>query len=232
MIDAVIFDLDGVLLDSEQLWDQARRHVVESHGGRWPVGATADMQGMSSTEWVAYLAQHTGVEMGEGEIMAAVLDRLLASYRDRLPVIPGALAAVRRMAEHWPLGLASSSNRPVIAEVLELTGLAEVFVATVSSEEVARGKPAPDVYREAAGRLGVPAPQCAAVEDSGSGIRSARSARMCVVALPNPHFPPPPELLARVDLVLGGLDELTPDALLAADERRAGGAGFLAPGGQ
>jgi HAD superfamily hydrolase (TIGR01509 family) len=220
VIESVVFDLDGVLLDSEQLWDRARRETVEVYDGRWPPNGTREMQGMSSTEWSAYLQQHAGIRASEGEIVEAVLDRLLASYRDRLPLLPGAVDAVRRMANRWPVGLASSSNRPVIDAALECAGLEHLFKATVSSEEVARGKPAPDVYLEVARRVRVPAADCAAVEDSTNGIRAAKAAGMCVAALPNPEFPPSADVLQTADLVLDDLDDLTVTALLQADRAR------------
>jgi HAD superfamily hydrolase (TIGR01509 family) len=220
VIEAVVFDLDGVLVDSEQLWDRARRGTVDLFDGRWPPNGTREMQGMSSTEWSAYLRQHAAIRASEDQIVEAVLDRLLASYHERLPLLPGAPDAVRRMAARWPVGLASSSNRPVIDAVLESAGLDDLFKATVASEEVRNGKPAPDVYVEAAHRLGVAATDCAAVEDSTNGIRAAKAAGMCVAALPNPEYPPSTEALQTADLVLDDLDDLTVAALIDADRAR------------
>jgi HAD superfamily hydrolase (TIGR01509 family) len=211
MIEAVIFDLDGVLLDSEPLWDRARRAVATEHSGRWVAGATEAMQGMSSREWSSYLHDVLGVRMRPELIVDAVVERLLRYYEEGLPLLPGAVEAVARMARAFPLGLASSSNRPVIDAVLERSGLAPMFRATVSSEEVARGKPAPDVYLEAASRLGEPAPRCAAVEDSANGIRAAAAAGLAVVAIPNRDFPPAADALALAAVLLGSLAELTPD---------------------
>ena len=218
MIEAAIFDLDGVLMDSEPLWDQARRTVVAEHGGHWQPGATDAMQGMSSSEWAGYLQQALGVNADRDQIVRFVLDRLLESYDDGLPLLPGAQEAVARLAARWPLGLASSSNRIVIDRVLRQAGLAGLFQSTVSSEEVARGKPAPDVYLEAARRLDVAPSHCCAIEDSANGIRSALAAGMIVVAIPNQQFPPPPEVLARAGLVLSGLGQLNTDTLVSADE--------------
>ena len=168
---------------------------------------------MSSTEWSAYLRDRLAVPLSPAEIDARVVSRLLAAYRVHLPLLPGAAAAVRRMAGRWPLGLASSSNRAVIDAVLEEAGLSSLFGATVSSEEVGQGKPAPEVYLEAARRLGVDAPACAVVEDSANGIRSGLAAGMAVVAIPNPHFPPPEEVLARATVVLQGIGDLEPGVL-------------------
>ena len=216
VISAVIFDLDGVLMDSEQLWDRARRETVEEHDGHWPPGATEAMQGMSSTEWSAYLREKAGLDLSSDQIVESVLDKLFGYYRQDLPLMPGADSAVRRIADRWPVGLASSSNREIIDLVLELSSMSRFFAVTVSSEEVARGKPAPDVYLEAARRLRVEPSRCAAVEDSANGIQSALSAGMSVIALPNPHYPPSPDALAQADLVLSGLDQLIPEAIIRA----------------
>ena len=217
VISAVIFDLDGVLLDSEQLWDRARRETVDEQGGHWPPGATEATQGMSSTEWASYLRENAGLSASSDEIVAAVLDKLVGYYRQGLPLLPGAVEAVKRMAGRWPLGLASSSNREVINLVLDLSRMRDLFAVTVSSEEVPRGKPAPDVYLETARRLQVEPSRCVAVEDSANGIRSAVSSGMCVIAIPNWRYPPGADVLATADLVLPNLDELTADAVMQAD---------------
>jgi HAD superfamily hydrolase (TIGR01509 family) len=213
VIDAVVFDLDGVLLDSEQLWDEAREELARERGGRWHERAQRDMMGMSSTEWSRYMHDVIGLREPPEEISAEVVERMARRYRERLPLLPGAVEAVERLAARWPLGLASSSNRPLIDLVLEVSGLGRFFRATVSSEEVARGKPAPDVFLEAARRLGVPATRIAVVEDSENGIRAGRAAGMRVVTIPNSHFPPGDDALAEADVVLGSLDELTPEAV-------------------
>ena len=213
MIDAVVFDLDGVLLDSEQIWDEVREQLVKERGGRWHDRAQTEMMGMSSVEWTRYMHDELGVPDSPEEISAEVVRRLEERYRRELPLIDGAREAVERLAERWPLGLASSSNREVIDLVLELSGLAKSFRVTVSSEEVPRGKPAPDVYLEAARGLGVPPENCAAVEDSRNGIRAAKAAGMRVIAIPNPHFPPGQEALELADVTLGSLAELTPSTV-------------------
>jgi HAD superfamily hydrolase (TIGR01509 family) len=209
MTEAVVFDLDGVLLDSEQIWDEVREQLVKERGGRWHEGAQTEMMGMSSVEWSRFMHDELGVPEPPEEISAEVVKRLEDRYRRELPLIDGARDAVKRLAARWPLGLASSSNREVIDLVLELSGLAQFFRVTVSSEEVPRGKPAPDVYIEAARGLGVPPERCAAVEDSRNGIRSAKAAGMKVIAIPNPHFPPDEESLGLADITLGSLAELT-----------------------
>ena len=213
MIDGVVFDLDGVLLDSEQVWDETREELVRERGGRWHDQAQRDMMGMSSLEWSSYMHDELGLEHAPEEISAEVVRRLEARYRERLPLLPGAREAVERLAAHWPLALASSSNRELIDLALELMGVEQLFRATVSSEEVARGKPAPDVYLEAARRLGIEPTRAAAIEDSHNGIRSAKAAGMCVIAIPNEHFPPGEKALAQADVVLGTLPELTPEVI-------------------
>jgi HAD superfamily hydrolase (TIGR01509 family) len=206
----VIFDLDGVLIDSESAWASAREQLTRESGGRWHEGAQEEMMGMSSTEWSRYMRDQLEVPMEPDEISAAVVERLKALYRRHIPLLPHAVETVAALAEHWPLALASSANRPLIDLVLELTGMEGLFRATVSSEEVPRGKPAPDVYLEAARRLDVPPEQCAAVEDSTNGIRSARAAGMHVIAVPRPDFPPSDEALRLADAVLSSLTELEP----------------------
>ena len=213
MIEAVVFDLDGVLLDSEQVWDEVREQLARERGGRWHERAQRDMMGMSSTEWSRYMHDVIGLREPPEEISAEVVRRMGDRYRDGLPLLPGAVEAVERLAARWPLGLASSSNRELIDLALGASGLARYFAATVSSEEVAAGKPAPDVYLEAARRLHVEPARCTAVEDSHNGIRSAKSAGMRVVAIPNAHFPPDRDALALADVVLGSLAELTPAAV-------------------
>jgi HAD superfamily hydrolase (TIGR01509 family) len=216
-IGAVVFDLDGLLVDSEHLWDEAREALARERGGRWHDRAQADMMGMSSPEWSRYMHDRIGLRESPDEIAAEVVRRMEALYRERLPLLPGAREAVERLAARWPLGLASSSNRPVIDLALELSGTAPYFRATVSSEEVARGKPAPDVYLETTRRLGVDPARAAAIEDSYNGILSAAAAGMRVIAIPNRRFPPGEHALARADVVLDSLDELTSETISRLD---------------
>ena len=218
MIRAVVFDLDGVLLDSERRWDQARREVAIGHGGHWRADATAAMLGMSSVEWSEYMRAVLGVDLAPDQIVDLVVAGLLEQYRRKLPLIPGAVAAVQRIGRRWPLALASSAGRPVIDSVLATAGLQHDFQVTVSAEEVPRGKPAPDVYLEAAFRLGQPPRACAAVEDSANGIRSAVAAGLRVVAVPNQDYPPPASVLAEAQVVIRSLAELTGELVEQLDE--------------
>jgi HAD superfamily hydrolase (TIGR01509 family) len=210
-VEAVVFDLDGVIVDSEHVWDEVREELARERGGRWHDRAQTDMMGMSSPEWSRYMHDVIGLRESPAEIDAEVVRRMLDRYTEQLPLVDGAVEAVSRMARSFRLALASSSNRPVIDTVLAVSGLSPLFEATVSSEEVERGKPAPDVFLEAAARLAVAPERCAAVEDSGNGIRAAHAAGMRVLAIPNRRYPPPDDALAHADVVLDSIDELVPE---------------------
>jgi HAD superfamily hydrolase (TIGR01509 family) len=208
VIEAVAFDLDGVLIDSEPTWADVRRRFVLGHGGRWPDGADRRMQGMATMEWARYLHDDLGVALPAAEIAERVVAEMADRFAGAPPLLPGAVEAVRRLAERWPLGLASSSPSRLIERVLASAGLASCFSVALSTEEVGAGKPAPDVYLEVARRLELPAERCAAVEDSTNGLRAARAAGMRVIAVPTRTYPPDPDELARADAVVGSLDEL------------------------
>jgi HAD superfamily hydrolase (TIGR01509 family) len=213
--EAVIFDLDGVLIDSEPLWNGAKREVVLDTGGHWRDDAPRAMIGMSSPEWSRYTHDQLGVPGDVETINREVVQKMEQSYRAQLPLLPGAIQAVRGLQRRWPLGLASSSNREIIDLVLELAGLTDAFCATVSSEEVDHGKPAPDVYLEGARLLGAGPPSCVAIEDSSNGLRSAAAAGMAVIAVPNPHYPPDPDAVALAAVVVNTVAEVSP-ALVAS----------------
>ena len=214
MIDAVVFDLDGVIVDSEQVWDEVRAAYTRERGAHYTEQATRDMMGMSSREWSRYMAEQLGVPGTPEQINADVVQRMLERYGTAPPFIPDAVLVVREVAERWPVAIASSSNRELIDVVLRVSGLDELVHVAVSSEEVARGKPAPDVYLEAARRLDIEPAACAAVEDSQNGIRSAKAAGLRVYAIPNPHFPPDDAALADADVILQRIGDL-PAALTA-----------------
>ena len=214
LIRAVIFDLDGLLLDSESAWDGARRALVAEHGLEWREGATEAMLGMSAPEWSRYVRDELGVPLEPAEISDRVVAHVLDAYEERLPLLDGAEAAVARIAERWPLALASSSNKQVIDRVMETSGWGDVFRVWVSSEEVERGKPAPDVFLEAAARHR----HRAGGRRRHRGLpqrdpRRSRRAAARVIAIPNHEFPPGAEALDAADAVLGSLDELTPEVV-------------------
>lgn len=213
VIDAVVFDLDGVLVDSEPVWEEVRRAVVARWGGRWRPETQARLMGMSTPEWARYLSVELGTDLSPEQVADEVVDQMAERYAEALPLMHGAVAALRRLAPWRPLGLASSSPSRLIDAVLTAAKVADLFATVVSTEEVGRGKPAPDVYLAAAERLAVPADRCAAVEDSSNGLRSAAAAGMVVVAVPHRRYPPSQEALTYATVVLGTLDGLTPEAL-------------------
>ena len=219
MPEAVIFDLDGVLVDSEQLWNRAKEDLVHCTGGRWRDDAPHAMMGMSSPEWARYLRDELGVPRELEEISDDVVRRIEELYRAELPLLPGAGDAVRALHRRWPLGLASSSNREIIDLVLELAGLDSEFAVTVSSEEVARGKPAPDVYLKVTRRLGVDPERCVAIEDSSNGLRAAAAAGMAVIAVPNPHYPPDEDALQLAAASVGVVGDVSPELVERVSRR-------------
>jgi HAD superfamily hydrolase (TIGR01509 family) len=208
MIEAVAFDLDGTLIESERRWEAARREVTESSGGTWRDDAQPSMMGLSTPEWIAYMQRELGVRLEADEIRRQVLERLEASYHDDLPLVPGADAAVRRLADRWPIAVASSSPRELIELVIEQAELDSAFDAVVSSAEVPRGKPAPDVYLRACELLESDPARTVAIEDSGPGVASAHAASMPVVLIPGTEFPPPAAVLEEADLVLDSIEAL------------------------
>ncbi len=216
MIEAAVFDMDGVLIDSEKTWEAARKSVVVDCGLPYPPpgkdaqAVARSVMGKSAPEWAHYMRRELGVDLPEPEIIERVIQRVADSWWKDLRLIPGAADCVRAFAERWPLALASSSNRPLIELALELAGLKSCFRVVISSEEVPRGKPSPDVYLRAAELLGIPAERCLAIEDSANGIRSAKAAGMRVVCIPNPDFPPAQDVLSLADIVLESLKKLTP----------------------
>jgi HAD superfamily hydrolase (TIGR01509 family) len=215
VIEAVVFDVDGVLIDSEPVWEQVRRAFVAEHGGHWEPDTQRRLMGMSTGEWSRYLSEDLGVAMPPPAVAGTVVGAMSRRYAEHLPLLPGAVDAVLRMARRWPVGLASSAPRVLIETVLDVTSLRPVFGAVMSTEEVPQGKPAPDIYLAVAERLGKPASACAAVEDSSNGLRAAAAAGCQVIAVPRPEYPPAADAMALARLVLGSLEELTADAVAA-----------------
>ncbi len=215
MIAAVVFDLDGVLIDSEPVWERVRRELVAERGGHWAPDAQRRLMGMNTQEWARYLSEDLGVGLTPAKVATVVTDRMAASYREHLPLLPGAVEAVHRLAARWPLGLASSAPAVLIETVLQSAGLRPYFAVTMSTEQVPHGKPAPDIYLAVTDQMGCSAPDCAAIEDSSNGLRSAAAADLRVIAVPRPQYPPDPDALAAASLVLPSLAELTTDAISA-----------------
>lgn len=204
----VVFDLDGVLVESEHLWEENWTAHAASQEYVWLPEDTATVQGMSVPEWSGYMARRIG--RGSPEAIAeAVIDGMIGALDGgRVALLPGAAEMVAAAAERVPIAVASSAPRRLIAAVLAATGLSAHFTAFVSSEETPRGKPSPDVYLDAARRIGVPAVACAAVEDSSNGIRAAAAAGMTVAAIPNPVYPPAPDALALCAMIAASPDEV------------------------
>ena len=216
VIEAVVFDMDGVLIDSEPVWERVRRRFVADHGGRWAADAQVRLMGMSTAEWSAYISSDFGISgLTPRQVAEQVIAAMTVEYSRHLPLLPGAVDAVRSLAGRWPLAVASSSPRSLIETVLATAGLGSAFGAVVSSEEVPRGKPAPDVYLAAADRLGAAPTACAAVEDSSNGLRAAAAAGLTVIAIPRPEYPPAADALASARLVLPSLNVLTPHTIEA-----------------
>jgi HAD superfamily hydrolase (TIGR01509 family) len=213
MIAAVVFDLDGVLIDSEPVWEQVRRDLVAERGGRWARDAQRRLMGMSTQEWARYLSEDLAVGLPPAEVATLVIDRMAARYREHLPLLPGAVEAVHRLAARWPLGLASSAPAALIETVLDSAALRPCFRVAMSTEQVPRGKPAPDIYLAVTAQLGVAPTSCAAIEDSSNGLRSAAAAGLRVIAIPHSRYPPDPDALAAASLVLPTLVDLTPDII-------------------
>ncbi len=219
MIQAVVFDLDGILIDSEPVWEEVRRAYVMRHGGQWQPDSQSRLMGMSTSEWATYLSQ----ELGVGKDPAQVADEVIAQMRERyeadLPLMPGAVETVFRIGDGYRRALASSSPRSLIDRVLETAQLTQAFEVTMSTEEVERGKPDPDVYLAIADRLRLAPEDCIAVEDSSNGLRSAAAAGMPVVAIPHPAYPPQPDALALAALTLDNLSELTMERISMVPDR-------------
>ncbi|MFN8590142.1 MAG: HAD family phosphatase [Thermomicrobiales bacterium] len=204
----VVFDLDGVLAVSEHLWEEHWTIFADAHGYTWTPDDTATVQGMSVPEWAAYLGARAGQRPVPEVAEAVVGGMITALHAGRVDLLPGAPAMVATAAARVPIGVASSAARRVIDAVLEATDLRQYFSAVVSSEEVPRGKPAPDVYLAAAREIGIPATECIGVEDSSNGIRAAAAAGMTVIAIPNPHYPPKPDALALCAQIAASPDDV------------------------
>jgi len=213
VIKSVVFDLDGVLIDSEPVWEEVRRQVVADHGGQWAPDSQRRLMGMSTGEWASYLSEELGVDLPPEQVADLVIEQMAARYSEHLPLMPGAVDAVRRLAAAWPLGLGSSAPATLIQTVLVTAGLRDDFAVIMSTEQVAAGKPAPDIYLAVTGQLGQRPADCAAIEDSTNGLKSAAAAGLAVVAVPHPSYPPDPTALAQAALILDGLTQLTVDAI-------------------
>jgi HAD superfamily hydrolase (TIGR01509 family) len=210
-VEAVVFDLDGVIVDSEIWWDEARRDFAAARGKTWTEEDRVAVMGANSRQWSHTMRRRLGVDDPEDQIERTIVDAVVSRYRQEgAPRIDGAVEAVHRIASHWPLAVASSAHPEVIDAALGATGLDGVFSVVVSSDEVERGKPEPDVYLEAARRLGIAPERCLVVEDSYNGVRAGRAAGMTVVLVPNATIPPAPGTRELASAVIDRLDDLDP----------------------
>ena len=222
-IDTIIFDLDGVLIETEQEWNEVRREFAARHGAHWDEDDQPAVMGANSMQWAEYMRDKVGVDLAPKDIYDGVVEGLRARYSEHLPLVEGARAAVTSLAARYRLGVASSSPAELIEHALELAGIRSCFSALVSSDEVKLGKPAPDVYLEACRRLGCDPARTAAVEDSTNGLRAAAAAGLAIVAIPNPAFPPSPEALALADVVIGSVGDLTRDIICGIEKEACDG---------
>lgn len=220
-IDTIVFDLDGVLIDTEQVWSDVRREFAATHGGHWTQDIDAPkVMGANSMEWAATMRENNGVDLPVEVIYRGIVDGVKAHYDRQLVVMPGAPEAIAALAREYRLGVASSSPVELIEYGLELAGLRRHFAEVISSDAVAAGKPQPDVYLEACRRLDALPARAAGVEDSSNGLRAVHAAGMAVIAVPHPGFPASAEAMGLADLVLSSLADLTPAvvATLRRDE--------------
>ncbi|MEU4688409.1 HAD family phosphatase [Actinoplanes sp. NPDC023714] len=212
-IKAVVFDLDGVIIDTEEVWEEVRRGYVAEFGREFLPDSQDRMMGMSTGEWSAHLADEVGVPRTAEEVAADVLGRMAERYREALPLIPGSVEVVRDLRKSYRLALASSSARILIDQVLETAGITDAFEVTLSTEEVPRGKPAPDVYLTAVQKLGLTPGECAAIEDSSNGLRSAAAAGLAVIAVPHGVYPPAADALAGARVAVTRIGEITTEMI-------------------
>jgi HAD superfamily hydrolase (TIGR01509 family) len=208
----VIFDLDGVIVDSEIWWDEVRQAFAQQHGRTWTTDDRAAVMGANSAAWSRTMRERLAIDVPATVIERTIVDGVVSRFRtDGVPEIPGAVEAVRRIANERPVAIASSAHREVIDAALAATGLTGIFGVVVSSDEVPHGKPAPDVYLEAARRLGADPATCLVVEDSYNGVRAGKAAGMAVVLVPNHSIPPAPGTAELADVVLERLADLEPE---------------------
>jgi HAD superfamily hydrolase (TIGR01509 family) len=213
MIRAVIFDMDGLLIDSEVYWEEARRRFCADHSCTWREEDELSVKGNNSPEWAAAIKTRCAIDAPPAQIIEAVVARMRHMYGKHVPWLPGAAEVVRTLAQRFPVAIASSSPPALIEFVMSRAGILDRFKVIVSADQVERGKPAPDVFLVAGERLGFPPETCAVFEDSSAGILAARAARMFVIAVPNPHYPPHDDALRKADVVLESLLNFKPGLL-------------------
>lgn len=205
MIKAIIFDLDGLLVDSEPHWNEARRQMATERGKDWNQDDSKACMGVSTRTWANYMIRRLELDLSPDHVVSRIVGTMQAFYAHQIPYLPGAVEAVDLAARFYPTGLASGSHRSLIDTVLNDTPMRGKFKAVVCSDQVPAGKPASDVYLETARELGVKAVDCVCLEDSVNGILAGRAAGMKVIAVPDHRLPPSQEVLHQADIVLPSL---------------------------
>jgi HAD superfamily hydrolase (TIGR01509 family) len=219
MIEAVVFDLDGLLVDSEPHWNEARRQMAAERGIEWNQDDHEACMGVSTLAWAKYMIRRLNLDQWPDQVVARIVGTMQALYARQVPYLPGAIEAVDCAARFGPIGLASGSHRSLIDIVTADAPLRGKFQAVVCADEVPVGKPAPDVYLQAARELGVRAANCVCLEDSANGILAGKSAGMKVIAVPDHRLPPSQEILRQADLVLPSLLEFNREVILSLESR-------------
>jgi HAD superfamily hydrolase (TIGR01509 family) len=214
-VEAVIFDMDGVLVDSEVYWQESREDFARAVGKIWKPEDQRQAMGRSTVGWAQLMQERLAIDMPIDDIIADMKARVIAHYEQRLPVLPGALEAVKKAASVYKVALASGSETSIIKLVMERTGLGQTFDVVVYGDTIPRGKPAPDIYLETARRLSVPPEQAVGIEDSANGIRALKAAGMYAIAVPSPAFPLPDEILTLANVALPSLEAFTVDLVRA-----------------
>ena len=211
---AVVFDMDGVIVDSGEVWQRIISELFIDYGfSLSDLSRDAFAGGDNSWQWASYLRQTVGIPLGEQQIIDRVIASLLTTFEKNISLLQGARETIACLADCYPVALASSSPRPVIAFILERTGLLRHFTTWISSDDVSRGKPMPDVYLEACYQLNMRPECCVAVEDSRAGIRAAKAARMKVIAIPQPLLPLDQDTLDLADKTLDSISCLRSDTI-------------------
>lgn len=213
MIEAIIFDMDGLLIDSEPCWDEARRIMAATAGVAWNKDDHKAVMGVSTNEWVEYMIKRLALDMPAAEVEETIIATMRDLYNERIPFLPGAEQAVTLAAKSYPLGLASGSPQRLIDTVTGSPSLRDKFRVILSGDQFLHGKPAPDIYLAAARALGVKPEHCVCLEDSGNGILAGANAGMKVIAVPDKRFMPSKEKLKRADVILGSLTEFSHETL-------------------
>ena len=218
-IEAVIFDMDGVLVDSEIYWDKARVEFASDRGKSWTPALQRLAMGRSTMGWARVMQTQLALDESLDDIIAEMKARVIAQYEARMPTRPGALDAVARMSERYRVGLASGSPTEIIKAVLRITGLDQIFEVMVYGDELPRGKPAPDIYFEALKRLAVAPGRSLGIEDSANGLRSLKAAGMYAVAAPSPGYPLAADVLALADAHISTLEDFTIELVQSIDAK-------------